>query len=144
MIRTPEVRTVLVKLLLAVLLIGHGAIHLSYLTAGPPATASGPSWPFALDRSWALSPLGVEPRVLRVMGLVLAVVTTAAFLLAAASVLGVVPQALWTAAVALGAAASLGLLVTFFHPWLILGVVIDLALLGAALIARWTPDVLGS
>ncbi|HEY7702942.1 MAG TPA: hypothetical protein VIB02_11565, partial [Candidatus Limnocylindrales bacterium] len=61
-----------------------------------------------------------------------------------ASVLGVVPQALWTAAVALGAAASLGLLVTFFHPWLILGVVIDLALLGAALIARWTPDVLGS
>jgi hypothetical protein len=78
------------------------------------------------------------------MGLVLAVVTTAAFLLAAASVLGVVPQALWTAAVALGAAASLGLLVTFFHPWLILGVVIDLALLGAALIARWTPDVLGS
>jgi hypothetical protein len=130
---------VLVKLLLAVFLFAHGAIHLSYLSPRPPATASGPSWPFVLERSWALSPLGVEPRVLRVMGLALAVATLAAFTLAAASVLGVVPQALWTAAVALGAAASLGLLVTFFHPWLILGVVIDLALLGAALLARWTP-----
>jgi hypothetical protein len=135
---------VLVKLLLAVFLFAHGAIHLSYLSPRPPATASGPSWPFALDRSWALSPLGVEPRVLRVMGLVLAVVTLAAFTLAAASVLGVVPETLWTPAVALGAAASLGLLVIFFHPWLILGVAIDLVLLGATLIARWTPDGLGS
>jgi hypothetical protein len=135
---------VLVKLLLAVFLFAHGAIHLTYLSPRPPATASGPSWPFALDRSWALSPLGVEPRVLRVIGIALAVVTLAAFTLAAASALGVVPQALWTSAVALGAAASLGLLVIFFHPWLILGVAIDLALLGATLIARWTPDGLGS
>jgi hypothetical protein len=135
---------VLVKLLLAVFLFAHGAIHVTYLSPRPPATASGPSWPFALDRSWALSPLGVEPRVLRVIGIALAVVTLAAFTLAAASALGVVPQALWTPAVALGAAASLGLLVIFFHPWLILGVAIDLALLGATLIARWTPDGLGS
>jgi hypothetical protein len=135
---------VLLKLILAVFLFAHGAIHLSYLSPRPPATASGPSWPFALDRSWVLSPLGVQPGVMRVMGFALAVVTLAAFTLAAASVLGVVPQALWTAAVAVGAASSLGLLVVFFHPWLVLGVVIDLTLLGAGLIARWTPDSLGS
>jgi hypothetical protein len=134
---------VLLKLILAAFLFAHGMIHMSYLMPRPPATASGPSWPFALDRSWVLSPLGVASGAMRVMGLALALVTVAAFTVAAASVLGVVPQPLWTAAVAVGAASSLGLLVVFFHPWLVVGLLIDLALLGATLIARWTPDGLG-
>jgi hypothetical protein len=134
---------VLLRLLLAAFVFAHGAIHISYLTPRPPATASGPSWPFALDRSWVLSPLGVAPDAMRLLGIALAVVTLAAFTLAAASVLGFVSQALWTAAVGLGAASSISLLVLFFHPWLVLGMAIDLALLAAALVARWTPEGLG-
>jgi hypothetical protein len=36
----------------------------------------------------------------------------------------------------------LGLLILFFHPWLALGVAIDVVLLWAVLGARWTPDAL--
>jgi hypothetical protein len=50
----------------------------------------------------------------------------------------------WTAGVAVGAIASLALLVLFFHPWLVLGVVIDVVLLWAVLAARWVPDSLTS
>ena len=134
----------LIKLLIAAFLFAHGAIHMSYLTRRPPATASGPSWPFALDRSWVLSPLGLGRDVMHVLGLALAIVTLAAFTVAAASVLGLAPQVLWTGSVALGAASSIALLVLFFHPWLVLGVTIDLAILAAALVARWTPAGLGS
>lgn len=134
----------LLKLLLAAFLFAHGVIHLSYLSPRPPATASGPSWPFALDRSWVLSPLGLGRDAMRGLGLALAVVTLAAFTVSAAVVLGLVPQALWSPTVALGAASSIALLVLFFHPWLVLGVAIDLAILAAALVARWTPDGLGS
>jgi hypothetical protein len=48
---------VLLKLFLAAFVFAHGAIHISYLTPPPPATASGPAWPFSLDRSWVLIPL---------------------------------------------------------------------------------------
>jgi hypothetical protein len=135
---------VLLKLLLAAFLFAHGAIHLSYLSPRPPATASGPQWPFALDRSWLLTPFGVGTEVMRLLGIALAAVTLVAFTVAAASALGIAPSAVWTPAVASGAAASIALLAVFFHPWVVLGVVIDVALLAAVLLGRWTPLTLGS
>ena len=71
-------------LLLALFLVAHGAIHLSFLAPRPPVTADGPPWPFVLDRSWVLSPRGVRPELTRILGLALAAVTFAAFVLAAA------------------------------------------------------------
>jgi hypothetical protein len=35
------------------------------------------------------------------------------------------------------------MLVLFFHPWLVAGVGIDLALLWAVVVADWTPASLG-
>jgi hypothetical protein len=32
------------------------------------------------------------------------------------------------------------LLLLFFHPWLVLGIAIDLGLLWAVLVADWTPQ----
>jgi hypothetical protein len=49
-------------------------------------------------------------------------------------------SALWTAGASVGAVASAALLVVFFHPWLLLGVLIDAAVLWAVLIARWEPS----
>ena len=34
-----------------------------------------------------------------------------------------------------------GLLVAFFHPWLIIGMGIDVALVWAVLLARWEPGL---
>ena len=129
-------------LIVAAFLFVHGAIHLSYFSPQPPATASGPAWPFVLGRSWILSRFGVPPGRLRIMGLALSAVTFAAFTLAALAVIGVLPAGLWLSAVAMGAGSSLALLVLFFHPWLVLGVAIDVVLLVAIFIGDWSAVTL--
>ncbi|HET8784335.1 MAG TPA: hypothetical protein VFM38_01780 [Candidatus Limnocylindrales bacterium] len=129
-------------LIVAAFLFVHGAIHLSYLSPRPPATATGPAWPFVLGRSWILSRFGVPPGRLRIMGLALSAVTFAAFTLAALAVIGVLPAGLWLSAVAMGAGSSLALLVLFFHPWLVLGVAIDVLLLVAIFIGDWSAVTL--
>lgn len=133
----------LLKVLLAAFVFAHGAIHLSYLAPRPPATAQGPTWPFTIERSWILSPIGVGSGVTRAVGLVLGLAILVAFTLAAASVLGVTPAALWLPAVVVGAGSSIAMLLLFFHPWLVLGLLIDVALLAVALIPRWSPEALG-
>ena len=79
---------------------------------------------------------GGEPLI----GLVLVAATIGGFVLAAVGALALAPATAWTAGLLLGAIASLALLVLFFHPWLVLGVVIDLGILWAALVADWRPQ----
>lgn len=132
------------RLLIAGLLLGHALIHASYLAPRPAATAGGPAWPFELDRSWLLGSLGAAPEIARLVGIALIAVTIGGFALAALGALGVAPAIVWQAGIATGAVASIAILILFFHPWLVLGLVIDVALLWVALVARWTPEVLGS
>jgi hypothetical protein len=135
---------VLLKLVLAALVFAHGAIHVSYLAPRPPATADGPAWPFSLARSGILSPIGAGSGVTRSIGSALVIATLAAFTLAAACVLGLTPAALWPAAVAAGAGSSIAVLLLFFHPWLVLGLLIDVGLLAIVLMSGWSPDALGA
>jgi hypothetical protein len=130
---------VLPRLLFAAFLLAQGAIHASFLSPRPPATASGPTWPFELARSWVLTPLGLQPQTTRLLGLALVAATIAAFALAALATGGVISADLWGPASAAGAVASVVLLVLFFQPWLALGVLIDLGLLWAVLVAGWSP-----
>jgi len=128
------------KLLIAGFLFAHGAIHASFLSPRPPATATGPQWPFEIARSPLLTPLGIGSAELRLVGLALVATTVAGFALAAVASLGLVPAGLWPVGVGLGSIASIVLLAIFFHPWLVLGVVIDVALLWAVLANGWAPD----
>ena len=127
------------RLLIAALLLAHGAIHASFLSPRPSATAGGPAWPFDLARSWVLTPLGIQPQMMRLLGTALVIATIGVFALAALATTGLLPTDLWGPASAAGAVASLALLVLFFHPWLVLGLAIDLGLLWAVLVAGWTP-----
>jgi hypothetical protein len=133
---------VVTRLVIAAFLLAHAGIHAAFVSPRPPATAGGPAWPFEL-RSWLLTPLGVGPEANRLIGLALVAATIGGFGLAAVGALALAPAVAWTAGVSLGAIASLALLVLFFHPWLALGVVIDLGLLWAALVADWGPKGLG-
>ena len=126
--------------LVALFLVVHAAIHLSYLSPRPMATAAGPTWPFDLRRSWILSPLGAPDAATRALGLALVALTMAGFLLAASVVLGLAPSGLWLPAITIGAVASMGVLVLFFHPWLVVGVVVDVFLLFVVLAGGWSPD----
>lgn len=133
----------LTKVLLAGFLLAHGLIHASFLAPRPAATAGGPAWPFDLGRSWALTPLGLDSATTSVLGMALIAATIAGFGLAAVAALGVAPG-LWPVGVAVGGVASILLLGLFFHPWLALGVVIDLVLLWAVFLGSWAPDGLAS
>jgi hypothetical protein len=128
------------RLLIAGLLLAHGLIHAGYLAPRPTATAGGPAWPFELGHSWLLGQLGAGSEVTRLVGVALVAATLAGFTLAALAAVGIGPVALWSGALTLGALASLGALVLFFHPWLVLGVAIDVFVLWAALVARWAPE----
>lgn len=131
------------RLLLMAFVLAHAAIHAGFLAPRPPATAGGPAWPFELRRSWLLAARRLDPEVGRLIGIALVALTFCGFGLAALAAIGVGPASLWSAGIVVGAVASIAVLVLFFHPWLVLGVVIDLVLLWAAFVGHWTPDVLG-
>ena len=132
----------LVRLLLAGLLLAHAAIHAGFVSKRPPEKPGAPPWPFDLGRSWLLARLGAPAGTVRVLGLALVAATIGGFALAALATLGILPAGAWGATVAVGSIASLALLLVGFHPWLVVGVAIDVLLLWVALIAVWTPDLL--
>jgi hypothetical protein len=132
-----------VGLLVAGFLLAHAAIHVGFIAPPPPATAGGSKWPFATDQASLVTRLGLDPALVRGLATTLVAVTIAGYLLAALSALGVLPSAIWPMAIAIGSVASLGLLAACFHPWLLLGVVIDVALLWSCLVVGWQPGVDG-
>jgi hypothetical protein len=132
-----------VRLAFAAVLLVHALIHVSFMAPPPPATAGGPSWPFSTSESWLLTRLRIGPDTGRVFALALVATTCAGFLLATLCVFGVVPAGIWVPATVIGAVSSLGLLIACFHPWLALGVGIDLVLLWACLVAGWSPVAFG-
>jgi hypothetical protein len=131
------------KLVLAAFLVAHGLIHASFLTPAPPRTADGPQWPFELARSWLVTVLDLDPAVVRPMGVALVVATVVLLGAAAFATLGWLPSAWSVGLVTAGAAASLVTLGLYFHPWLVLGLAIDLVLLWAVLVAGWAPVRIG-
>jgi hypothetical protein len=125
----------LVRLALAGFLLAHALIHIAFVSPAPPATAGGPTWPFSSSESWLLTRLRVGPETARLVALGLVATTIVGFSLAGVSVIGLLPVGIWAPGIAIGAVSSVGLLVAFFHPWLALGIGIDLVLIWAVLIA---------
>ncbi|HEX4897740.1 MAG TPA: hypothetical protein VFV53_05210 [Candidatus Limnocylindrales bacterium] len=129
-----------VKVLFAGFLLAHAAVHLLFFVPKPAASASGATWPFELDHSWALSPLGLAPDTLRILAIGFIAVMIGAYALAALALFGIGPAGLWVPAAAAGTLASLALLGLFYLPWLTIGVAIDLAVLWLVLVSSWVPE----
>ena len=129
------------SIVVAVFLLAHGLIHASFISPAPTPTAAGPEWPFSLDRSWLLSPLGLPPGLVRGLGVALLLAVVAGYILGALAVLGVIPGSWFAPSLVIATVASVVLLGLFFHPWLVLGLVIDVLLL-AVLARGWTPGAL--
>ena len=126
------------KLAVAAFLIAHGMIHTGFVSPRPARTAGGPEWPFSLSTSWVLRPLGVPADLTRLLGVALVAATCGGFALAAVAALASLPEAIWVTSVLVGAVASAAVLLLFFHPWLIVGLAIDVALAWAVVAAHWT------
>jgi hypothetical protein len=82
----------------------------------------------------------VDSGLVRTLGYALVAATLAGFALAALATVGLLPAGLWSVGVAIGSVASLAMLGLFFHPWLVLGLAIDLVLLWAVLVQNWVPE----
>ena len=123
------------KLLLGFLFAAHGVIHLGYVTPAP----SDPNYPFSLDKSWLVAGVGLNESFVHTLGTLLAILTVAGYALAGLSAAGiVVPHAWWQSLTIVASVASLLLLIFFWHNWLIVGVLIDIALL-ALIATNWQP-----
>ena len=129
-----------IKLLFAGFLLAHAAVHLLFFAPKPPVTAGGPTWPFEVGRSWALSPFGLAPDMLRILAIALIAVMIGAYALAALTLFGIGPAGLWVPAAAAGTLASLALLGLFYLPWLTIGVAIDIVVLWVVLMSTWVPE----
>ena len=122
-----------VRTVFGLLLVAHGLIHLLWFVPN-----EDPKWPFRSDRSW-LPEASRRPVVVALVGLVVV-----GFVLLGLAVWGVPGLAsVWPWLTVAAAAASLAVLVAFWDRQLVLGVVIDVALI---VVALWRPawtDVLG-
>jgi hypothetical protein len=120
------------RIMIGVFLILHGLVH-SGLAAAPlpkdPASRPGSFFTHP-SRTWLLGRLRFSPAWIRAVGLTLVVLTTIGFVLAGLAALGVPLLAGAVAPLIIcSAVLSLALLAVFWHPWLALGVAIDVAIL---------------
>ncbi|MCX6025476.1 MAG: hypothetical protein NTY23_04320 [Chloroflexi bacterium] len=120
------------RIMIGVFFILHGLVH-SGLAAAPiskDATSRPGSFFTHPARSWLLRRLHFTPGATRAVGFSLVVLTTLGFVLAGMAALGVPPLAGTLAPlVIVSSVLSLILLGVFWHPWLALGIVIDIAIL---------------
>jgi hypothetical protein len=137
------------KILIAIFMIAHGWVHYSLTTVpiSQPGALHTPYWPSwwrtHVDATWPASRLGLPPAVVRTFGWLLWLIVVAAYMAAGLGLVGLPGlNSIWQGAAVTGSVASLILLGFYWHPWLVAGVVIDLALLVA--LRTWWPQTLFS
>jgi hypothetical protein len=114
-------------LVLGLLLIAHGLVHLLWF-----APSDDQAWPFRLDRSWLLPEATRRPVAVVLVGLIVM-----GFALLALAVWGVPGLAsIWPVLAIMASVASLAALLLFWDRQLLLGMVIDVALI---VVAWWHP-----
>ena len=127
-----------IRILIAIFLIAHGFIHasLSWVPTPQPGQMRTPFfpawWRADVDRQWPAAKLGMPDAEVRTVGWMLWLIATAACVVAGLALV-FVPGAsqVWMAAGAVSAIASLILLAGYWHPWLPVGVLIDLLILAS-------------
>ncbi len=124
------------RILIALFLIAHGLVHYSLTTVPVPAPGAlrTPFWPGwwrgNVDPLWPANNLGLPAQAVILIGCGLWLAVLAGFSLAGLGLMGIPGlSTIWQTAAIVGAAASLILLGLYWHPWLVMGVVINLGVL---------------
>ncbi len=127
---------------LALFLVAHGLVHSILAIAPTPSDPDATPGTFftAVERSWLLPQLGLAAPTIRWIGLLLVALSTLGFILAGLGILGVPGlSGVWRSIAVVSSSGSLLLLILFWHPWLIIGVLIDIGILVSLLIVKWPP-----
>jgi hypothetical protein len=133
------------KIALALFIIAHGLVHAGLAAAPDPVDPDAKPGAFftAVERSWLLPRLGLNPSTVQWAGIILVALSTLGFVLAGLGIFGVAGLgAVWRSIAIFSACVSTLLLVLFWHRWLPVGVVINIGILVALLWAQWPPEAL--
>jgi hypothetical protein len=91
-----------------------------------------------VTRSWLFQKTGSDSGFVRLIGIIMVVLSTLGFLLSGLGALGVPELSdIWQAA-GFAVAVSLILLILFWHPWIIVGIIIDIRLGVLSLGGKWS------
>ena len=130
----------MLKISLAIFVIAHGLVHAGLAAAPNPADPAAKPGGFftTADRSWLLSQLGLNASTIQWVGIILVAMSTLGFGLVGLGIFGVAwLSTIWRTVAIISSMISLLLLITFWHPWLPFGVLIDLAVLIALRAVNW-------
>jgi hypothetical protein len=116
------------RLLFGLLLLAHGAIHLSWLAPKP----TDPKWPFHWRSPWFPR---TSEESLRGIGTAVIALMFLAYVVAALGVWGVAVLAgVWVPAAVLASALSFMVIAVLWHPWFVAGPTVDVIIAAAALL----------
>lgn len=113
-------------------LIAHALAHAGLAAAPIPDDPNSTPGAFFTDvnRSWLFLKIGLDSAVVRWIGITLVAFSIIGFIIAGLGVLGVpVFNHIWRGMAGFSAAISMLLLILFWHPWLVVGVLINIGLL---------------
>jgi hypothetical protein len=116
----------MLRIVVGLFLIAHGLVHLLYLA---PRPGDDPSYPFVPEERWFARAVGLEPVAAKVVAGTLAVVCMLVLLVSGIALLA--NADLWRPTAVVGSVISLILLLLNFHPWLAIGVTIDVAIVAS-------------
>jgi hypothetical protein len=118
------------KLIFGLFLIAHGFIHYLFISKQPPAQPGAPAWPFDITKSVILTPLGIRPEILKIIGIILTFTALIGFVLSGLGWMGIpFVKDIWVPVTVVSSIASILLIVTFWNIWFIIGPLIDLMIL---------------
>lgn len=136
------------NILFGVFLILHGLVHAGLAAAPIPDDPSSKPGAFFTDvsRSWLLTGLKLSAPTVRATGIFLVALATLGFAAAGLGVLGMSGlESIWRMAAIVSSGLSLLLLLVFWHPWLIVGVLINVGVIISLLWVHWpSPGLIGS
>jgi hypothetical protein len=138
----------MIHILFGVFLILHGLVHAGLAAAPIPNEPNSKPGAFFTDvtRSWLLSGMKLNASTVRVTGILLVALPTLGFVVAGLGVLGISGlESIWRMTAVISSGLSLLVLIVFWHPWLLVGSLINVGMIISLLWAHWpSPGLIGS
>ena len=131
----------MLKTIVAIFLILHGLTHsILAMVPSPNTPNAGVATFFPGLGSWLLTGLGLSESASKPIAIVLSVIATIGFVAAGLALFGIlVPFDWWRILAIASAVVSLLLVVIFWDPYLIVGLLIDAKVLVTLLFTKWSP-----
>jgi hypothetical protein len=130
----------MIRTISGIFLIAHGLVHAGLFAAPDPndPESSPAAFLTSTARSWLFNRIEAAAATAQRTGIILVVLSTVGFVLVGLGILGVPGLSeIWRMISVISAAVSLLLLIIFWHPWLVVGVLIDMFVLLSVLLLQW-------